>query len=103
MMLKDTRLIYIIMFSVKGHFEEKWTTPTTYLEPDSVTRIIPSGSEYTVVSLRQVYPLNAQVDFQVEAFVGISIPTIFQRDTHLPSLIGCSKLTKPVVGATRKH
>lgn len=54
---------------VKGHFEEEWTTPSTILESDSATNIQPSSSEYTVLSLRILYPPNAQVDFQVEAFL----------------------------------
>jgi hypothetical protein len=54
----------------KGHFEEDWSTPTTYSGSDSAERIPPSTSEYTVLSLVNYYNPNAQVDYQVEAFVG---------------------------------
>ena len=54
----------------KGHFEEEWGTPVTYLESDSAERIPQSNSEYTVLSLVNYYSSKAQVDYQVEAIVG---------------------------------
>ena len=55
---------------VKGHFEEDWSLPETFSESDSAERVPQSSSEYTVLSLVNFYPSGAQVDYQVEAFVG---------------------------------
>ena len=55
---------------VKGHFEEDWSLPITFSGSDSADRIPQSSSEYTVLSLANYYPSGAQVDYQVEAFLG---------------------------------
>ena len=46
---------------VKGHFEENWVN---FLETRQ------SGSDYTVLSKSVDYPAGAQVDFQVQAYLG---------------------------------
>ena len=53
---------------VKGHFEENWSE--LY---DSYSENLPaqSNSVYTILSLSANYPSGAQVDFQVQAILGI--------------------------------
>ena len=58
---------------VKGHFGRDWTE----LYPPYGTPAIgsiQSGYEYTVLSCPASYPDGAQVDFQVEAFIGYFTP-----------------------------
>ena len=55
----------------KGHFGEDWTAPLPFRKYDPVSRIpVYSSSGYTVVTCSADYPADAQVDFQVEAFIG---------------------------------
>jgi hypothetical protein len=67
---------------VKGHFEENWSTPITYVESDSAERFPQSNSEYTVLSLVNYYNPKAQVDYQVEAFLGHFYDTPYPPGNH---------------------
>ena len=57
---KEINLYYNVR--VKGHFGQDWQ--------DSLMEVVPSNSEYTVLSLPADYPDGAKVDFQVEAILG---------------------------------
>lgn len=57
---KEINLYYNVR--VKGHFGEDWTV--------SLSEIVPSSSEYTVLKLSAKYPDGGLVDFQVEAILG---------------------------------
>ncbi len=107
---REVNLYYNV--SVKGHFEEDWSLPITFTESDSAERLPQSSSEYTVLSLANYYKLGAQVDYQVEAFVGhfytdyypeghaIQFPiTVFQVD----ETSGWSSTQTIVIGEIQTH
>jgi hypothetical protein len=53
----------------KGHFEDTWTELYNY---DDGENLLPTAtnSTYTLISIPQNYPSNAQVDFQIRAING---------------------------------
>jgi hypothetical protein len=54
---------------VKGHFGTDWTTPE--IIGSSLPKLT---SEYTVITCKADYPNEAQIDFQVQARTGFSLP-----------------------------
>jgi len=82
------KLYYKIQF--KGHFEEKWNT---FPWLNSEGKVVPSDSEYTVVSSQSgitgiTYMINhleagSQLDFRVQAVIGYD-KGIFAQDHPLP-------------------
>ena len=53
----------------KGHFEGTWTELYTYDEGENVLPTA-TNSTYTLISIPQNYPSDAQVDFQIRAING---------------------------------
>jgi len=89
---RECNLYYRV--EVKGHFEEGNWRAFSYQYynhyADPVSFVVPSGSEYTVVSSETRYDVGSQLDFRVKAFTGYWVePTMGDHAAgfHDPRLV----------------
>jgi hypothetical protein len=80
---------YQLYFNIrdKGSFEDNWTE-LSWTDRTSGTLVPQSNSQYTVVSYpTQSYPINASLDFQIQALIG-GYYQVTPQDPFIPSYTG---------------